>query len=427
MTDLNGKNREAPVQGLSWSTHYLLTRIALQTCSDSSLDNAIPVTPLEDFLSRSHNALRDPIRWYWGLLERKGGPTASVHAGPGAITTQQDFLTALRLNPEVSIPYVRCITPEEAPPDAPYDPSRSGPPHGSYQETAEGEAVKVSEIVSVFSDEPDWGMDQDLFRAESYGYGPIPFGTPTGHSSQACFHMAFLHEPPLLTAVLPRLKKSFLEERVRVFLALAGVAFDERADYWGWRFTAWAIHYLQDVTQPYHARALPFPLWRILLRLLAHPVPKRFAEKNGNVLMNRHYLFEALVHLIFNTAVKRRDDHAFMTALKMAGESYRGPLAAVIDRASAIAATRALRVNALLELILNDPRINRSDYVASNDPSYPLAEKLAQVSADQPAMVREFVELVAECLAQAGMVSRYVVERTGTAPRRPDSKGLSTR
>ena len=414
MTGRNDTQREAFVQGLSWSTHYLLTRIALQTSSDTRLDTVIRVVPLEDFLSRSREALRDPIRSYWGLLEKKSGHITSPQVDPGSITTRQEFLTALRLNPEVSIPYVRCITPEEAPSNAPYDSARSGPPHESYRETADGEPLKVSEIVSVFSDEPDWGMDQDLFRAESYGYGPIPFGSPTGHSSQACFHMAFLHEPPLLTAVLPRLKKSFLEERVRLFLALAEVAFGEGADYWGWRFTAWAIHYLQDVTQPYHARALPFPLWKIFLRLLAHPVPRDFAEKNGNLLLNRHYLFEALVHLILNTAVKRRDDHAFVTALKMNGERYRGSLSAVIDEASGIAATRAVRVNALLQLILNDPRINRTDYVASDDPSYPLAEKLARVSADQPVLVERFIGLVAECMAQAGMVSRYVVERTGT-------------
>ncbi len=121
-----------------------------------------------------------------------------------------------------------------------------------------GETVSPSQVFATFSDEPDWGMDQNLYPIREYGYGPAPFGAETGKSSQAPFHMAFLHENPIVTALVPDLRRSFMEQRIRVSFALARTAFAHRVDYWGWRFAAWAAHYLQDLTQPYHARPFRF-------------------------------------------------------------------------------------------------------------------------------------------------------------------------
>ena len=414
MTDQISKRPDVPAPRLSWNTHYLLTHIALQMCRTSLLDAETCVVPLEDFIAESRPALPGLIREYWRLLAKTGGSRSSANAKMADVTSVQDFLNALRLNPTVSIPYVRCITPEDVLPNTPHDPSRSGPPHGAYRETAQGASLDVREVLSVFSDEPDWGMDQDLFAVGPYGYGPVPFGSPTGKSSQASFHMAFLHENPLLVAVFPGLKKSFLEARVRGFLALAQVAFDSHVDYWGWRFTAWAMHYLQDLSQPYHARALPFPVWRVLARLLLYPYPRKFAEKHRNILINRHQLFESLVHLMLNNAVKQRENHPLVKALREHEEYYRGAVRTVMEHVSAVAAASAPRINRLLALLLNDPRIDQSDFFVSDEPSYPLVERLTAASVDRPAAVREFLELVSRCLCHTGMVTRYVVHSIGT-------------
>ena len=42
-----------------------------------------------------------------------------------------------------------------------------------------------------------------------------------------------------------------------MFGELAELAFSTGHDYWGWRFLGWGLHYVGDLTQPYHAIPLP--------------------------------------------------------------------------------------------------------------------------------------------------------------------------
>ena len=242
---------------LSWNTHYLLTRIAVRPCA--GLTGLTKVTSLEEFIALAGEDIQDVIA---ANLRLPGEHRR--HGNKITIATPRDLLIALKLNPETTIPYVRAIEPEEVSGPSGHDMSRSGPPAPSYKLTIEQEQMKIGEAFATFSDEPDWGMDQELYTVEGYPYGQAPFGIETGLSSQAAFHMAFLHENPLLTKLFPDLRISFSEQRAQLFLELARFAMKKGAPYWGWRFAAWAAHYLQDLTQPYHARALPFSFARIL-------------------------------------------------------------------------------------------------------------------------------------------------------------------
>ena len=290
----------------SWNTHALITRAALSTVNAPRLDDSIPVVALEAFLSIAKDPLREVLKWYYELLDRKVQGAAAKRGAiseiPKEILTTEDFLAALKLNVNCPLQYVRVLKPEEISPDEPHDPSRAGPPGGMYVETGQEEAIQAREVLCTFSDEPDWGMDQDLFSVAQYGYGSCPFGPEHGPSSQAPFHMAFLHENPLVMALRPSLGKSFMGERVQLFFALAGLAMESGVDYWGWRFAAWAMHYLQDITQPYHARPFPAARLPLLIRFILHPNPRRFAAKNENYLKNRHILFESAVHFLLNEA-----------------------------------------------------------------------------------------------------------------------------
>ena len=216
----------------SWNTHALITRAALSTVNGPRLDDSIPVVALEAFLSIAKDPLRDVLKWYCELLDRKVQGAAAKRGAiseiPKEILTAGDFLAALKLNVNCPLQYVRVLKPEEISPDEPHDPSRAGPPGGMYVETGQQEAIQAREILWTFSDEPDWGMDQDLFSVAQYGYGPCPFGPEHGPSSQAPFHMAFLHENPLVMAVRPGLGKSFMGERVQLFFALARTCHGER-------------------------------------------------------------------------------------------------------------------------------------------------------------------------------------------------------
>jgi hypothetical protein len=124
--------------------------------------------------------------------------------------------------------------------------------------------VAPAHVLASGSDEPDFGLDIGLFEdndtdfASDYGFGTQPFGNPNlDYSSQAPFHMGFYHLDWLTRKAQPDLLRTYPEWRVSLFRALSQFAFETGHDYWGWRFAGWGLHYIGDLTQPYHAHPLP--------------------------------------------------------------------------------------------------------------------------------------------------------------------------
>lgn len=395
---------------LSWNTHTLLTWAALDLWRDSDLERQIPVVPIEGLFLELGPDFGDVIRRYGEQIAQK----SRVHVAyepTGGIRTVDEFLRALRVNPNTKLHQVRALRPDEIPPDSAHDPSRDGPPGGVYVPVADGERIPVIDILATHSDEPDWLMDQDLFLIGEYGYGPIPYGPSTGLSSQAPFHLAFLHENPLLKAVLPRLRTNFVEERAELFFALARLAFDAGIDYWGWRFTAWGMHYLQDMTQPYHAKVFPFPLWRVALRVLSERDRRNFAERNKNLLRNRHLAFEGIVHFLLNEAFKKDRSHPFLVALKGDDDLGAVTLPSAIATSTRKAARAAIRVNAAMEAMMLEPRLNDPKYCLTEDHTYRIEETLPKAAAERPTQYRAFIRFVCESLREAGQITRRCIRR----------------
>ncbi|MBI2059634.1 MAG: hypothetical protein HYT87_07680 [Nitrospirae bacterium] len=104
-----------------------------------------------------------------------------------------------------------------------------------------GGTITPRRILIEFSSEPDWGMDKGLkldfaqkLQGGSQGYRHILYPAGTFHVPYAFLNQG---EPP-------KRAKHFVEQAHR---ALA------RGDaYWFWRNMARALHYIQDVGQPYH-------------------------------------------------------------------------------------------------------------------------------------------------------------------------------
>ncbi|MBW2967869.1 hypothetical protein KY362_05275 [Candidatus Woesearchaeota archaeon] len=106
-----------------------------------------------------------------------------------------------------------------------------------------GGTTDAKQILSDFSDEPDWEIDQNLqlswmqaFHGESQGYRHIYY--PTGS-----FHIP-----------MGLIGQGGTPERVQHFYDLAKAAFENGDTYWGFRFLARSLHYVQDMSQPYHTR-----------------------------------------------------------------------------------------------------------------------------------------------------------------------------
>jgi len=373
------------------------------------MNSQVRVTRLEELLHAARQALPRIIKWYWNLLDNKTGPGDRPKEPSPEILTQQDFLEALRLNPDRNFFYVRALRPDELSRKTPHDPSREGPPGGVYVETRPGEQIRALDVLCAFADEPDWGMDQDLFTIEKYGYGLPPFAAGTGHTSQAPFHMAFLHERAVIRRLFPRIATGFMEERVEVFLALAEMAFRLRNDYWGWRFAAWVMHYLQDLTAPYHAKCFPPSITAVLTRFLRDPNPFGFVKRNHNLLINRHRLFEAVVHFLLNDAVKTRRDTPFIIALTGHGEGIASNVRTVMEESARIAARVAPRLDRLAIKLVNDPRIEDPGFDFQEDHEYEIEKAMHPAVKQRPRIFQEFTNNLCKPLSRAGIVTRYVL------------------
>lgn len=111
-----------------------------------------------------------------------------------------------------------------------------------YFEGEIGEKTKASDILINYSDEPDWDLDTNLKlnRLQALTGG-----------SQGYRHMYFSVFKGLL-------KAGDAPKRANHFFKMSKIAFGKGDNYWGFRFAARAVHYLEDLSQPLHAYPVPF-------------------------------------------------------------------------------------------------------------------------------------------------------------------------
>jgi len=130
-----------------------------------------------------------------------------------------------------------------------------------------GGRTKASDILINYSDEPDWDLDTNLELNK--------LQVLTG-GSQGYRHMYFSVFSGLL-------KAGDAPKRANHFFGMSKIAFGKGDNYWGFRFAARTIHYLEDVSQPHHSYPVPLD---VLFK-------KFFNVKKLTVLAtNAHYGYE---------------------------------------------------------------------------------------------------------------------------------------
>lgn len=122
------------------------------------------------------------------------------------------------------------------------------------------------EVLSLYSAEPDWGMD-DCIRLS-------PLQRLMG-GSQGYRHMRYK---------LFCLRVGMPQERALCFHRLADSAFKKGDIYWGVRYSARALHYIQDILSPFHTK--PFPEWYLFLKLF-HPRELYYTTYNYHLNFER--------------------------------------------------------------------------------------------------------------------------------------------
>ncbi len=327
----------------AWSGHTLCTWQALEPLAELA-PLRVRAESLESFLAdqapQLERVLADHEAWARANLEPYAPrPDAlafqAADVSPGQVEElRARFLKALRLNAGSLLPLFLQLRPGEPAADRQAMPwteittlrSGVGARENSYVQIREGSTVTVIDVLATASNEPDYGLDLGLFadngtvHGQHFGFGKQPFGnSAVDYSSQAPFHMGFYHEARIVFAAASFLRRTHPEARVALFSTLARHAFASGHDYWGWRFTGWALHYVQDLTQPYHASVLPgvHPARMIGINAVAmvgHERPKLDAIA---LVSNRHVVVENYQYKRMVQAYEQRNmDDALLAALR---------------------------------------------------------------------------------------------------------------
>ena len=322
---------------MAWSDHSLCTWQVLDGMPELN-GRMVRAEPLADYLHDRAGSLPTLLEHEetWARAElpdyapRPDALRFRAAAGNAPDSAwQQAFLRAIRVNEQAKLSLFLQRRPGQAI-DAPrrlgweaVSTIHGGAGNAQFERLDAGETVSAYEVLASASSEPDYGMDLGLWsdsgtvQGAATGFGPLPFGNPRfEYSSQAPFHMGFLHESRIIYAAAGFLKHSYAEARIHLYLSLAHDALAHGHPYWGWRFTGWAMHYVQDLTQPYHARVLPGLgtgrlIWIDLQDLVGRHGPKNDAV---NRVTNRHTVVEGfqLSRMAAAYAAGRSDEPLFV-------------------------------------------------------------------------------------------------------------------
>jgi len=330
-----------PLESKAWSEHPLLAYPVLSSIPDLTNRNPVEVQSLKSFLIKEEKGLADFLKKYeeWAKINLPN--YAPLPQGLEFKNTRNEgdivyrFLTALRLNPNIKLKLYLHLLPNQqvngrntvAPSELTTLTDVSSLSHTNYVEIQESELVAPIDVLCTANDEPDYGFDLGLFEdngteyGKTYGFGVQPFGDPKlEYGSQAPFHMGFYHEAKLVYTFGPFLKKTYPEYRISLFKALAEYAFATGNDYWGWRFMGWGMHYLGDLSMPYHTAPLPGMsaarmIWINLKAIIGFPKSKNDAVQ---LVSNKHSVLEQFQWLAMREAFNNYDTNPLIEALRAA-------------------------------------------------------------------------------------------------------------
>ena len=329
---------------VAWEYHLLFTSPVLETLSES-----VPLTPasaveLKDFLSAVEGPLavflaeeeawaRENLTWYAPCPEEldfvaTGNPDDVV----------QRFFRAIRINPNTKTPlYFAVLSGSDfngatllPPLDITLFPDATALTRFDRVQVMPGGVLNALDIIATAANEPDYGMDTGLFEdnntdfGKEYGFGTQPFGNPAlDYGSQAPFHIGFYHESSLVFMFAGFLKQTYPEYRIHLFKRLSEFAFEQGQDYWGWRFMGWGLHYVADLSMPYHTTVLPGysalrMLWINFLDIIGIHVPSDDALQ---LVSNRHLALETYQKIVMERALRNNEASVIFDALKATYDS----------------------------------------------------------------------------------------------------------
>ncbi len=334
----------------AWDNHALGTVIALSQMKEVVEAPQVTVETLENFLKAEQKSLQNVLRAEeeWA---RKSVPSYPPRPNNLAFnlsdepkTLRSNFIKAIRINPEMKLTLFLQEIPGKkftkgvffSPAQVTTMPNSLRPTENRFLVLQPGDRVSALNVIASASDEPDYGLDIGLWSdsktlaGNQYHFGNQPFGNPTVEfASQAPFHMGFYHEPGIVFKAAPYLAHTLPEYRIHLFFTLARYAFQSGHPYWGWRFAGWGAHYIQDLTQPFHATVFPGQntmktlLYGILDLIGIHGPKNRMVQQvTDEHFAIEHYEYEVLLDILTHS---KTSDPVFI-AMKNHTRDAKSPL-----------------------------------------------------------------------------------------------------
>lgn len=421
----------------AWGQHSNASYRALENLPEISTADLVEVQSLDSFLKVQEHNIQKLLQKQeiWAQENIKNYPRLPPNlrfiAGNFRNDAQrrQSFISALRIAADTRFAlYVqtdpRLPNPTELSPLATENvisPSLHKWVQGGYfYQLKPGQKLTALSILATATDEPDWGFDMMLWEdspsswGKIYGMGTQPFSTVSGPlASQSPFHSGFYFEQRLVNVANPRLSESYPLLRIHQFSTLAELAFTNGHDYWGWRFLGNGLHYLQDLTQPYHASVTPGETTAYLAGL--HLLDSLGMSQRKNELFlknsNRNLMLDRYQTQMLQKQSNKRYDSIAEVALKntmledrLPKWNYQYPKNVVAKEAFLFSEKLAETLSQTLpEKLLNDPYFDFSQQRADFD----LMTLVAQSGAEKQL---ELEGTIARLLEQFGIHSRQMVK-----------------
>lgn len=325
---------------VAWSEHPLLAHQVLSRIPQLSEAENIEVRELKSFLIRNEKAIEKALAELeaWAVANMPYYDPTPESIQFKATGNRDDivmrFYHALRINPNVKMRlYLHLVPGETANGKVKINPSElttlsdvSEMKRATYVLLNEGDMVSPLSVLVTANDEPDYGFDLGLYEDNNteygkiYGFGKQPFGNPNlEYGSQAPFHMGFYHEASIIFKFGAFLRKTYPEYRIQQYKILSKLAFDLGEEYWGYRFMGWGMHYLGDLSMPYHTAPLPGTstlkmMWINLKAMLGFP---RSKDNAVQLVSNKHSVLERFQWLELRKAYETNDTlHPLIVALR---------------------------------------------------------------------------------------------------------------
>lgn len=422
-------------QAVAWGDHRFPSYRTFDRMPEVARAAPVKAEPLADFLKAEEVAIEALLakQEVWAAARLDHYPALPAALAFKADPSRSDaarksaFLMALRMAPDARMalyfqPDPR--KPRPAGPPMPHSEANTLPMSAgvafSYFPLKAGELVDPLTVLATATEEPDAGLDINLWEdsptdwGKSMGLGKQPFGNPSlPYSSQAPFHMGFYHESKIIYAAAEFVKRTFPLWRHQQLSQLSILAFRSGHPYWGWRFAGMALHYLQDLSQPFHASLSPGnnPLKLVGINVLAMAGLPKWKEDMVILLSNRHLVLEYFqAGWMLQNAVLQRDT-AVELALRSMDRDDSYPAWGDTYVREVVAAESAARGAALVQTLLdtmpkayvNDPQFDfgpKADTIALNE----------EVARSASAAMRQRAEAsIADLLGNFGAHSRNAI------------------